>query len=103
MAREVEAPAWAPPPRDGVGASRVRAGSAHASVLDFLQIRFPAVHDWPARLERGDVLNAQGQLFDTRQKLAKARLDTLAALLKLKAAAGSLSEDDVAAINTLLD
>jgi len=50
-----------------------------------------------------DVLNAQSQLFDTRQKLAKARLDTLAALLKLKAAAGSLGEDDVAAINALLD
>ena len=49
-----------------------------------------------------DVLNAQSQLFDTRQKLAKARLDTLAALLKLKAAAGSLGEDDVAAINALL-
>ena len=50
-----------------------------------------------------DVLNAQSQLYDTRQKLAKARLDTLAALLKLKAAAGSLGEDDVAAINSLLD
>ncbi|MDP1733909.1 MAG: TolC family outer membrane protein [Sulfuritalea sp.] len=50
-----------------------------------------------------DVLNAQSQLYDTRQKLAKARLDTLAALLKLKAAAGSLGEDDVAAINALLD
>jgi outer membrane protein len=50
-----------------------------------------------------DVLNAQGQLFDTRQKLAKARLDTLAALLKLKAVAGSLGEEDVAAINALLD
>jgi outer membrane protein len=50
-----------------------------------------------------DVLNAQSQLFDTRQKLAKARLDTLGALLKLKASAGSLSEDDVAAINGLLD
>jgi outer membrane protein len=49
-----------------------------------------------------DVLNAQSQLYDTRQKLAKARLDTLAALLKLKAAAGSLGEDDVAAINALL-
>ncbi|MDP2132729.1 MAG: TolC family outer membrane protein [Sulfuritalea sp.] len=49
-----------------------------------------------------DVLNAQSQLFDTRQKLAKARLDTLAALLKLKAAAGSLGEDDVAAVNALL-
>ena len=50
-----------------------------------------------------DVLNAQSQLFDTRQKLAKARLDTLAALLKLKAAAGTLGEDDVAAINALLE
>ncbi|MBL8490382.1 MAG: TolC family protein, partial [Rhodocyclaceae bacterium] len=50
-----------------------------------------------------DVLNAQSQLFDTRQKLVKSRLDTLAALLKLKAAAGTLSEDDVAAVNTLLE
>jgi len=50
-----------------------------------------------------DVLNATSQLYDTRQKLAKARLDTLAALLKLKAAAGSLNEDDVAAVNALLD
>ncbi len=50
-----------------------------------------------------DVLNAQTQLFDTKQKLAKARLDTLAALLKLKAAAGTLSEEDVAAINALLE
>ncbi len=50
-----------------------------------------------------DVLNAQSQLFDTRQKLAKARLDTLGALLKLKAAAGTLAEEDVAAINALLD
>ncbi|MEW6163741.1 MAG: TolC family outer membrane protein [Pseudomonadota bacterium] len=50
-----------------------------------------------------DVLNAQSQLFDTRQKLAKARLDTLIAQLKLKSAAGSLSEDDLAAINALLE
>ncbi|MDP2809362.1 MAG: TolC family outer membrane protein [Rhodocyclaceae bacterium] len=50
-----------------------------------------------------DVLNAQSQLFDTRQKLAKARLDTLVAQMKLKAAAGTLSEDDVAAINALLE
>ena len=50
-----------------------------------------------------DVLNAQSQLFDTRQKLAKARIDTLIALLRLKAAAGSLGEDDVASINALLD
>ena len=50
-----------------------------------------------------DVLNAQGQLYDTRQKLAKARLDTLAAQLKLKAAIGMLGENDVAAINALLE
>lgn len=50
-----------------------------------------------------DVLNAQSQLYDTRQKLAKARLDTLIAQLKLKASAGSLSEDDLAAINALLE
>ena len=50
-----------------------------------------------------DVLNDTSQLYDTRQKLAKARLDTLAALLKLKAAAGSLGADDVAAVNALLD
>ncbi len=49
-----------------------------------------------------DVLNAQSQLFDTKQKLAKARLDTLIAQLKLKSAAGTLSEDDLAAINALL-
>jgi outer membrane protein len=50
-----------------------------------------------------DVLNAQTQLYDTTQKLAKARLDTLAALLKLKVAAGILGEDDVSAINTMLE
>jgi outer membrane protein len=50
-----------------------------------------------------DVLNAQSQLFDTRQKLAKARFDTLLAQLKLKSAAGSLSEDDLRAINALLE
>jgi outer membrane protein len=50
-----------------------------------------------------DVLNAQTQLYDTTQKLAKSRLDTLVALLKLKAAAGSLSEEDVQMVNALLD
>lgn len=49
-----------------------------------------------------DVLNAQQQVYSTRRDLAKARLDTLTAELKLKAAAGTLSEADVAAINTLL-
>lgn len=50
-----------------------------------------------------DVLNAESQLYDTRQKLAKARLDTLVAQLKLKSAAGSLSEEDLKAVNALLE
>jgi outer membrane protein len=50
-----------------------------------------------------DVLNAQSQLYDTRQKLAKSRMDTLIALLRLKAASGSLGEEDVVAINALLE
>jgi len=50
-----------------------------------------------------DVLNAQSQLYATQQSLAKARLDTLLALLRLKAAAGSLKEEDVQAINALLN
>ena len=50
-----------------------------------------------------NVLNAQSQLFDTQQKLAKARYDTLMAQLKLKAAAGTLGDEDIKAINALLD
>ena len=49
-----------------------------------------------------DVLNAQQQLYSTRRDLAKARYDTLVAGLKLKAAAGALSEADLAEINALL-
>ena len=49
-----------------------------------------------------DVLNAQSQLADARQRLARARYDTLLAQLRLKAAAGSLGEDDLAELNTLL-
>jgi len=51
-----------PPLRDGVGASRVGVPDArHATVLQFLAARFPAVADWPARLARGDVLDAVGR------------------------------------------
>jgi outer membrane protein len=50
-----------------------------------------------------DVLNAQSQLYDTRQKLVKARMDLLISLLRLKAAAGSLNEEDVATLNALLE
>ena len=49
-----------------------------------------------------DVLNAQQQLFQTRQSLSKARYDTIVNGFKLKAAAGSLTEEDVVAINALL-
>ncbi|ATE58853.1 TolC family outer membrane protein [Thauera sinica] len=49
-----------------------------------------------------DVLNAQSQLADTLQRLARARYDTLLAQLRLKAAAGTLGEADVQAINALL-
>ena len=49
-----------------------------------------------------DVLNAQQQLYSTRRDLAKARYDTLVNSLKLKAATGSLTESDMAQINSLL-
>jgi len=50
-----------------------------------------------------DVLNAQQQLYSTRRDLAKARYDTLLNGLRLKAAAGSLSEADLAQFNQLFE
>lgn len=50
-----------------------------------------------------DVLNAQQQVSSTRRDLAKARLQTLMGQLKLKAAIGGLSEQDLSVINTLLE
>jgi len=49
-----------------------------------------------------DVLNAQQQLYTTQQNLAKARYDTIMNGLRLKAAAASLSEEDLAKVNALL-
>lgn len=49
-----------------------------------------------------DVLNAQPQLFMAKRDLVKARYDTLLAGLKLKAAAGVLTEADMMGINGLL-
>jgi len=49
-----------------------------------------------------DVLNAQQQLFSTKRDLSRARYDTLVNGLKLKAASGTLGEDDVVAVNSLL-
>ena len=50
-----------------------------------------------------DVLNAENQVYVTRRDLAKATFDTLMAQLRLKAAVGALSDDDLAQVNALLD
>ena len=50
-----------------------------------------------------DVLNATTQLVVTQRDLKSARYNVLLAGLRLKAAAGTLREDDIAAVNALLD
>jgi outer membrane protein len=50
-----------------------------------------------------DVLNATQQLSQTRRDLAQARYAYILALLRLKAAAGTLTEADVVAVNSWLD
>jgi outer membrane protein len=50
-----------------------------------------------------DVLNSQSQLFQTKRDLAKARYDVLQGQLKLRQAAGTLTEADLASINALLN
>lgn len=49
-----------------------------------------------------DVLNAQQQLFSTRRDLATARYNTIMNYLRLKAAAGSLREEDLDEVNKAL-
>ena len=49
-----------------------------------------------------DVLNAQSQLFQTKRDLAVARYNVLLGQLKLRQAAGTLTLDDVTALNALL-
>lgn len=49
-----------------------------------------------------DILNAQQQLFSTRRDLSKARYDTIINGLKLKSAAGTLTDQDVLQVNGLL-
>ena len=49
-----------------------------------------------------DVLNAQQQLFLTRRDLALARYNTITNTLRLKAAAGSLREEDLVEVNRAL-
>lgn len=50
-----------------------------------------------------DVLNADNQVYQTRRDLAQAVLNTLMSQFRLKAAVGTLSEDDILAANALLD
>jgi outer membrane protein len=49
-----------------------------------------------------DVLNAQKLLYSTQKDLSKARYDTIMNGLRLKSAAGSLREEDLAPVNALL-
>ncbi len=50
-----------------------------------------------------DVLNATQQLSQTRRDLAQARYTYILALMRLKAAGGTLKEADVVAVNSWLD
>ena len=50
-----------------------------------------------------DVLNAQQQLFSARRDLAQAKYAYILSTLRLKAAVGRLTEQDVVAVNAWLD
>lgn len=50
-----------------------------------------------------DVLNATTQLVQTQRDLKRARYDFLLSGLRLKASSGSLTEQDIASVNALLD
>ncbi|MDR0776375.1 MAG: TolC family outer membrane protein [Azonexus sp.] len=50
-----------------------------------------------------DVLNAENQVYVTRRDLARSTFDTLLAQLQLKSAVGTLGDEDVVTLNTLLD
>jgi len=49
-----------------------------------------------------DVLNAQSQLFQTRRDLAQARYNVLVGNLRLRQANGTLTADDLQAVNAIL-
>lgn len=50
-----------------------------------------------------DVLNAQQQLFSARRDLAQSKYNYIMSLLRLEAAIGELTEDDLAAVNQWLN
>jgi tRNA pseudouridine32 synthase/23S rRNA pseudouridine746 synthase len=65
-------PAWVPPQRDGVSASRVGVQAApHTTVIGFLTARFPFVDAWPRRLQAGQVLDTFGQVVRAETPCAK--------------------------------
>lgn len=49
-----------------------------------------------------DVLNSTRNLFDARRNLADARYNFISAIINLKRAAGSLTEDDLLAVNRVM-
>lgn len=74
------------------------AGVSSASALDSIK----AGYEIGVRANV-DVLNAQSQVADVRQRLVRARVETLLSLLRLKAAAGQLAEHDLVEIDALLE
>ena len=50
-----------------------------------------------------DVLNATTQLVQTQRDLKRARYDFLLAGLRLKAAVGTLTDEDIVAVNSLME
>ncbi len=71
----------------------VRTAEVRARVGGIIQKRY---------FTEGSEVQAGQQLYSTRRDLAKARYDTLVSGLRLKAAAGSLSQDDISQLNLLL-
>jgi tRNA pseudouridine32 synthase/23S rRNA pseudouridine746 synthase len=62
VTRRPACPAWTPPSRDGVSASRrVVEPGPWITVADFLSAKLRSGMAWPARLARGEVLEVQGR------------------------------------------
>ena len=86
----------------------VQSGSAlHQALRQALSSSETQVRSTRRGLEVGtrtrvDVLNAEQQLYATKKDLAASRYETLMAGLKLKAAAGVLTEQDLRALDQLL-
>lgn len=55
-------PAWTPPARDGVSASRLAVGPGPwATMAEYLTVRLRSGIDWAGRMAQGDVLDALGR------------------------------------------